>query len=90
MTSSGSGPLSGGISHSGLSAEDRPPMEAAIGAAAANTPSGYDLLVFRNGIKMKYAAVPSSYQEYFYDSGNNEIDVLASGDADEYEVVYRS
>ena len=61
-----------------------------LGAAAANTPSGYDLLVFRNGIKMKYAAVPSSYQEYFYDSGNNEIDVLASGDADEYEVVYRS
>lgn len=57
---------------------------------ATNTPSGYDILVFRNGVKMRYAASPATYNQYFYDSGNNEIDVLASGSADEYEVVYSS
>lgn len=60
------------------------------GGGTADTPSTYDILVFRNGVKMKYNGAPSTYQHYYYDSGNNEIDVLASGDADDYEVVYGS
>jgi len=60
------------------------------GSGTANTPSGYDILVFRNGLKMKYEATPTTYNHYYYDDINNEIDVLASGDADEYEVVYGS
>jgi hypothetical protein len=58
------------------------------GAGSADTLSGYDLYVYRNGVKMKYAASLTTYNEFFYDVANNEIDVLASGDADEYEVVY--
>lgn len=60
------------------------------GGGTADTPTGYDILVFRNGKKMKYSATPATYDEYFYDTINNEIDVLASGDADDYEVVYGS
>jgi len=60
------------------------------GGGTADTPSGYDILVFRNGTKMKYSATPSTYSQYYYDDGDNEIDVLASGDEDEFEVVYRS
>lgn len=60
------------------------------GDGTAHTPSGYDILVFRNGIKMKYAEPPSTYMHYYYNSVNNKIDILASGDADEYEVVYGS
>jgi len=60
------------------------------GASLADTPSGYDLHIFRNGVRMKYSATPATYQEYFYDIGNNEIDILASGSADDYEVVYGS
>lgn len=61
-----------------------------VGGGAADTPSSYDLLVFRNGVKMRYSATPSTYSQYYYDSVNNEIDVLASGSADNYEVVYNS
>jgi hypothetical protein len=60
------------------------------GGGTADTPTGYEILVFRNGVKMKYNATPSTYDHYFYDSVNNEIDVLASGSADDYEVVYGS
>jgi hypothetical protein len=60
------------------------------GGGTADTPTGYEILVFRNGVKMKYNAAPSTYNHYYYDSVNNEIDVLASGSADDYEVVYGS
>jgi len=60
------------------------------GSGTADTPSGYDIIVFRNGVKMKYNNTPSTYNHYNYDSGNNEIDILASGSADDYEVIYRS
>jgi len=57
------------------------------GGGSADTPSGYHLLVYRNGNKMGYANPPTIYQEYYYDSVNNEIDILASGSADAYEVL---
>lgn len=58
------------------------------GQGLANTPSGYRILVFREGVKMKYAASPATYMEYYYDSVNNEIDVLAPGSADSYQIVF--
>jgi len=60
------------------------------GGSTAATPSGYDIAVFRNGIRMKYSATPSTYMHFYYDSANNEVDVLAPGSADEYSVVYGS
>ena len=60
------------------------------GSGTAATPSGYDISVFRNGIRMKYSATPSTYMHFYYDSANNEVDVLAPGSADEYSVVYGS
>lgn len=60
------------------------------GGGTAATPSGYDISVFRNGIRMKYSATPTTYMHFYYDSVNNEIDVLAPGSADEYSVVYGS
>lgn len=61
------------------------------GGGTANTPSGYDLKVFCNGVKMNYhASPPTSTEEYYYDSVNNEIDVYASGGVDRYDIVYTS
>ena len=60
------------------------------GGGTAATPSGYDISVFRNGIRMKYSATPTTYMHFYYDSVNNEIDVLAPGSTDEYSVVYGS
>ena len=57
------------------------------GGGTADTPSGYNLAVYQDGVKMKYAASPSAYTEYFYDSGSNEIDVKADGEVHAYEIL---
>ncbi|NIT77396.1 MAG: hypothetical protein GWN58_23580 [Anaerolineae bacterium] len=57
----------------------------------AGTTSGYDVLVYRNGLKMKnVGSLGSAYDEFTFTVGTLTVEVLASGDADEYEVVFRS
>ena len=58
--------------------------------ASSNAPSGRAIDVYRNGRRMAYNATPTGYEEYNYESGPNRIHVKASGEADDYEVVYIS
>lgn len=58
--------------------------------SSTNTPSGYAVTVFRNGVKMDYAATPTTYNQYYWDNANRRVQVLASGSADDYEAVYWS
>jgi hypothetical protein len=57
------------------------------GAGTAGTPSGYRILVFHKGAKLQYASPPTTSDHFYYDDVNNEIDILATGTADRYEVV---
>lgn len=57
------------------------------GEGSAQTPSGYNILVFHEGAKMQYAAIPTTSDHYYFDATNNEIDILATGTADRYEIV---
>jgi hypothetical protein len=58
---------------------------------AAGTICGYDIVVFRNGVKLKnVASLTSSYNEFTFTVGTLTVAVLASGDADEYDVDFRS
>lgn len=58
---------------------------------AAGTTCGYDIVVHRNGVKMKnVASLASSYNEFTFTVGTLTVAVLASGDADEYDVDFRS
>ena len=58
---------------------------------AAGTTSGYDVQCFRNGVKMKnVASLSTSYDEFTFTVGTLTVAVLASGDADEYDVSFRS
>jgi len=58
------------------------------GAGTFVTPSGYDLSVFRNGVRMKYNATPAAANEYMYLTGTTEVRVVASGGVDDYVVYY--
>jgi hypothetical protein len=59
------------------------------GDGTADTPSGYDLHVYYDGIKMKYKSpAPTDVNEYYYDSANNEVDIYATGDVNDFEIVY--
>jgi hypothetical protein len=58
--------------------------------SSTNAPSGYAIMMFRNGQKMRYNATPSTYMEFNYNSGLNRVEFLASGSADQYEIVYWS
>jgi hypothetical protein len=52
------------------------------------TPSTYDLGVYRNGVRLKYEAVPSSQYAYYYVVATNKIRVLASGEVDDFAAAY--
>jgi len=55
------------------------------GGGVADTPSGYDLKGFVDGVRMKYKSpAPTATNEFYYDSANNEVDVYASGNIDDY------
>lgn len=58
-----------------------------LGSGSADTPSGYNILVYWQGTKMEYSSSPADQTQYYYDSLNNRIQILASGNIDEYEVV---
>lgn len=60
------------------------------GSGALDTPSGYDLLVFREGSKLKWSAAPSAYDEFSFDPITNNIRIIADGTADRFEVYYQS
>lgn len=60
------------------------------GSGALGTPSGYDILAFRDGVKMTYAAVPSASNEYWYNSATNEVRVVGDGSSHKWEIYYRS
>lgn len=57
------------------------------GDGIASTPSGYHLLVYRNGNKLGYAGSLADKLHYVYRPSVNEIDIMASGDEEEFEVV---
>lgn len=54
----------------------------------ANMPSGYDLTVYYDGIRMKYNASPSDYNEFSYNNGTKEVSVYATGTVVDYEVDF--
>ncbi len=60
------------------------------GSGALGTPSGYDILAFRDGVKMTYAAVPSASNEYWYNSATNEVRVVGDGSSHKWEIYYKS
>jgi hypothetical protein len=61
------------------------------GGGTADTPSGYDLRVFCEGIMMKYVSgTPAATNEYTYNDGTNKVSVYGSGEADFYQIVYGS
>jgi len=55
-----------------------------------DTPSGYDLMVFRDGVKMTYSATPSASNEYWFNDSLNEVRVIGDGSSHRWEVYYRS
>ena len=57
---------------------------------ALDTPSTYDMLVFRDGVKMTYAATPSAANEYGFNPTLNELRVIGDGSAHRWEVYYKS
>ncbi len=58
---------------------------------AAGTTSGYDVVVFRNGLKMKnVASLTGAYDEFTFTVGTLTVAVTASGSADDYDVDFRS
>lgn len=59
-------------------------------AGGQGTPSGYDLLVFKDGSKMTYAATPSAGDEYGFNPATNDVRVVGDGSSHRYEVYYRS
>ena len=61
-----------------------------VHGGSLDTPSTYDLLVFRDGVKMTYAATPSASNEYWYNSSLNELRVIGDGSAHRWEVYYKS
>lgn len=60
------------------------------GSGSLDTPTGYDVIAFRDGVKMTYAAVPSASNEYWYNSATNEIRVIGDGSSHKWEICYRS
>jgi hypothetical protein len=62
----------------------------AYGSGDLDTPSGYDLLVFRDGVKMTYAGVPAASDEYWYNETLNQVRVLGDGSSHRWEVYYKS
>lgn len=61
------------------------------GGGTADTPSGYDIRVYCEGVMMKHVAgTPAATNEYKYQSGTNKVDVYGSGEADFYQIVYGS
>jgi hypothetical protein len=57
----------------------------------AGTTSGYDVLVYRNGLKMKnVATLTGAYDEFTFTVGTLTVAVTASGAADDYDVDFRS
>lgn len=60
------------------------------GSGTLDTPSGYHLLVFRDGIKMTHAITPSASNEYWYNSTTNEIRVVGDGSSHRWEIWYKT
>jgi hypothetical protein len=54
------------------------------------TPSQYDLLVFKDGSKMTYAAVPAAADEYGFNPATNDVRVVGDGSPHRWEINYRS
>jgi hypothetical protein len=58
------------------------------GGGTYNTPSGYDIHVYRSGVKMDWEASPTLINHYTYDNGTNRIQVVADGSVYQYLVTY--
>jgi hypothetical protein len=57
----------------------------------AGTTSGYDVVAYRNGLKMKnVATLTGAYDEFTFTVGTLTVAVTASGSADDYDVDFRS
>lgn len=57
--------------------------------AAAGALSGYDLQVYRNGVRMEYNASPSTLQQFNYTNGTKTVAFL-NAPGSRYDFVYRA
>lgn len=62
-----------------------------IPVVSSSKASGRDINVYRNGVLLRHAAVPSTTLEWKYNSSLNRVEFVASGSPNDwYLVVYRS